>query len=282
MKKILLSIATLFIVAGFVLANTSSTDATNTNATNTSATNATTSTKRGLGEKIYGIYLESIIKGLLRQTQNLKIRIQNNSFAEENLKTKISEEIDEDIAKLNDLLAQARNATQMQEMKNIRTMLQNHKKDILQLRIRKVLAIINITKFVQSYTKGVEDKIKALETRLGANATQEQKDSIADANTKIQEVKKALTDLLSSISSKPLTEFNKVDINKELRAFQAKINEIKKLISQIPTQIRKETREEKGEKKGETKEYREEKREEKKEEKGKNKNSTTTATTTAP
>lgn len=239
----------LSMIAGIAFADTS------TSTTSTTATNATSTNpiKKNIGTRATSNYLESIIKGLIRQSENLKDRIIKNEYISDTLETSIVSEINGDITKLNDFLSQVKSASTNAQLKEIRLKLEAHKKDILNIRIRKVLAIINITKFAQNYTKNVEDRLKQIETKFGATATQEQKNSIAQAKTKLEEAKTALSALLTSVNSKPLSEFVKVDVNKELRAIQLKINEVKKLIEKIPQQIRKDIRQEKREERKEKK-----------------------------
>lgn len=257
MKKILLLVVMFSMIAGITFADSTTSTTTNTtssatstNATTTNTTSTDFGAKKGIREKIYGNYLESIIKSLIRQSQNLKDRIVKSEYVNDVLETSIVKEIETDIAKLNEFLTKIKSATKNEELKDIRNKLQTYKKDVLQIRIRKVLAIINVTKFTQNYLVKIEEKLKTAETNLGATATKEQKDLIASAKTKIEEVKKALTDLLTSINSKPLAEFNKVDINKELRTLQTKINEIKKSIAGLSTQVKEKIKEESKEQKG--------------------------------
>lgn len=177
--------------------------------------------------------LNSIIEALIRQSQNLKDRAAKSEFISDTLEQSITKEINDDIVKLNALKDQIKNATSTEALKDIRSKLAAYKKDVLQIRLKKVLSLINLGKLELNYGKKIEDKALEIEKKLGSDAAQELKDKLAAAKAKIAEAKKSLENLRTEINLKPLSELINREITKELVAILKQFSEAKKVLNDI-------------------------------------------------
>ena len=177
--------------------------------------------------------LNSITDSLIRQTQNLKDRAVKSEFISDTLEQSITKEINDDIVKLNALKDQIKNATSTEALKDIRSKLAAYKKDVLQIRLKKVLSLINLGKLELNYGKKIEDKALEIEKKLGSDAAQELKDKLTAAKAKIAEAKKSLETLRTEINLKPLSELINREITKELVAILKQFSEAKKILNDI-------------------------------------------------
>ncbi|HPM08707.1 hypothetical protein KBC01_02620 [Candidatus Parcubacteria bacterium] len=181
--------------------------------------------------------LNSIIEALIRQSQNLKDRAIKSEFIPDSLEQSISKEITEDISKLNSYKDQIKNSTSTESLKDIRSKLATYKKDFLQIRLKKVLALINIGKLELNYGKKIEDKYLAIKDKLGNDIEQGLKDKLNEAKAIIDQAKLDLQSLRNQMNTKPLSELINREITKELVEILKKFNEAKKILNDIKMPI---------------------------------------------
>lgn len=183
-------------------------------------------------------HLLKAIDVLIAHSENLKNRVINNKAVYGDFEQSIIAEINNDVAKLNELKNKINEAKTAEELNQLTQQIKNHRKDIYNLKIRKFLLLANIGRFEKAVIVNTENRAKRIadkiaELKISGKDVTQLESLLAQANSKIQEAKSALIELKNSVNSQELTDVKMEEIRKKLN----NIKDIIKLVYDLFRQI---------------------------------------------
>ncbi len=185
-------------------------------------------------------HLLKAIEVLIAHSENLKERVSKNKTIYSDLEQSIISEIDNDITKLNELKNQVNNAKTAEELSQIAQQIKTHRKDIYNLKIRKLLLIANIVHFEKAIVNNAENRAKRISEKIatlknsGKDVTSLE-NLLNQAQEKIQQAKNALNELRNEVNSEEITDIKTEEIRKKLNDVKEIIKAVYDLFRQIAT-----------------------------------------------
>lgn len=183
-------------------------------------------------------HLTKAVEVFIAHAENIKKRVELNKVIYGDLESSIITEINDDIAKLNEFKTKIANAQTLDELNQLARDLRAQRKDIYQLKIRRLLLLSHIGHFEKAIIVNAEQRSKRIAEKITAlkNAgkdTTQLESWLNQANTKIQEAKTALATLKNSVNSQELNELQMDGIRKKLNEIKDTIKVVYDLFRQI-------------------------------------------------
>ncbi len=187
------------------------------------------------------IHLMRIADTLIKRSEEVKNRVMKNKIIYGDLESSIIAEIDADIVKLNEFKVRVTEAQTAKELKNLAEGLRSHRKDVQQVKIRRLLLLAHIGRF----EKAVLNNAEARSARIAAKLTELKnagKDVsaletlLADANAKIASAKDQLAQLKNEVNQQELSEIKLAEIRTKLNEIRNQIKDVYDIFRQIATQ----------------------------------------------
>jgi hypothetical protein len=188
--------------------------------------------------------LNALIEMLIRHAEILKQRVGKIKVIDETLEASILAELDADIAKLEELKARVEAATTIEELKKIADELRQHRRDVYQTKIRRLMLLAHIGVFEHYILKTASERADKIEKLIdwaekqSGKKLDELREILENARVKIENAHNQLLELKKETNSEEISDVKLKEIRASLVGVRLEIKEIYQLFRQIIEKVR--------------------------------------------